>query len=171
MLNNAPPVMWVKGRRQQAPVSEDSPQEKYTVVRARALKNRESSAAGETHDDMKVLYEFWAHFLVRNFNPTMYSEFQKYAFEDAGNNATVGMKNLICYYDEVLISKKKVIPDTLALHYVELVKNEQANTESNGERPAFTRLRAAWRNGALDMKSRKKIDNLVDAKLKEELER
>jgi len=77
-----------------------------------------------------------------------------------------GMKNLISYYDEILNSKKKVIPETLARHYVELVKSEE-----NEERPAFQRLRAAWRNGALDMKSRKKIDNFVDPKLREELER
>jgi len=76
------------------------------------------------------------------------------------------MKNLISYYDEILNSKKKVIPETLARHYVELVKSEDSN-----DRPAFERLRAAWRNGALDMKSRKKIDNFVDPKLREELER
>jgi la-related protein 1 len=46
------------------------------------------------------------------------------------------------------------------------VKKEDPN-----DRPGFERLRAAWRNGALDMKSRKKIDNLVDPKLREELER
>ncbi len=77
-----------------------------------------------------------------------------------------GMRNLISFYDEILNSKKKVIPEALARHYVELVKSEEP-----GDRPAFERLRAAWRNGALDMKSRKKIDNLVDPKLREELER
>jgi la-related protein 1 len=96
----------------------------------------------------------------------MYTEFRRYAHEDAQDNANIGLKNLISYYDEILNSKKKVIPETLARHYVELVKNEDP-----GNRPAFEKLRAAWRNGALDMNSRKKIDNLVDAKLREELER
>lgn len=96
----------------------------------------------------------------------MYYEFRRYAFEDAHRNAMTGMKNLISYYDEILSSKKKVIPETLARHYVDLVKSEE-----RGSRPAFEKLRAAWRNGALDMKSRKKIDNLVDPKLREELER
>lgn len=159
--------MWVKGQKQQAPVSEHNTEESYSAVRARALKHRESSGPGETHPDMKLLYEFWAHFLCRNFNPNMYSEFRKYAFEDATQNKSVGMENLITYYDEILNSKKKTIPEPLARHYVELVKDE----ESNSERPAFAKLRAAWRNGALDMKSRKKIDNLVDAKLRAELER
>ena len=158
--------MWVKGQRQQAPVSEHNSEELYTSFRARALRHRQSFAASETHPDMKLLYEFWSHFLCRNFNASMYQEFRQLAFEDAKANSTSGMKNLISYYDELLNSKKKVIPEVLARHYVDLVK-----TEDIGERPAFERLRAAWRNGALDMKSRKKIDNLVDAKLRDELER
>ncbi|TVY54181.1 putative HTH La-type RNA-binding protein [Lachnellula cervina] len=165
-FGNGPPVMWVKGQRQQAPVSEQNSEESYTSFRARALKHRDASTPGETHADMKLLYEFWSHFLCRNFNLTMYNEFRSYAFEDSRLLALSGMKNLISYYDEILNSKKKVIPETLARHYVELVKSEDAN-----DRPAFERLRAAWRNGALDMKSRKKIDNFVDQKLKEELER
>lgn len=165
-FGNAPPVMWVKGQGRQAPVSEHNTEESYTAFRARALRYRDASAPAETHPDMKLLYEFWSHFLCRNFNLTMYHEFRRYAFEDSRAFAMCGMKNLISYYDEILNSKKKVIPETLARHYVELVKSEE-----NEERPAFQRLRAAWRNGALDMKSRKKIDNFVDPKLREELER
>jgi la-related protein 1 len=96
----------------------------------------------------------------------MYNEFRRYAFEDSRAFAMCGMKNLISYYDQILKSKNKVIPETLAQHYVELV-----NSEDNEERPAFQRLRVAWRDGALDMKSRKRIDNFVDSKLREELER
>lgn len=166
-FDNAPPVMWVKGQSQQAPVSEQNSQELYTHFRARALQNRANCAPGVLDADMKLLYEFWSHFLCRNFNARMYLEFRRYAFEDARENSMSGMKNLISYYDEVLNSKKKVIPEILARHYVELVNHERTATD----RPAFERLRAAWRNGALDMKSRKKIDNLVDAHLKEELER
>jgi len=59
----------------------------------------------------------------------------------------------------------------LARHYVDLVKHEKLTSDLDSDRPAFTKLRLAWRNGALDMKSRKKIDNLVDAALREELER
>lgn len=166
-MGNAPSVMWVKGKsRSQA----NGAAEKYTDVRARALRSRESSATPDTHHDMKVLYEFWAHFLVRNFNRNMYDEFRRYAFEDAQRNAPVGLEQLSRYYDQVL-SKPRVISDTLASHYIELVKHEKANTEPNSRTPAFTRLRAAWRNGALDMKSRKKVDNLVGSELKEELER
>jgi len=157
----------VKGQRQQALVSPGNSEELYTSFRARALKIREISAPGETHPDMKLLYEFWSHFLCRNFNATMYTEFRKYAFEDAQSNASSGMNNLINYYVEILNSKKKVIPDVLAMHYVDLVKNE----DTSGPRPALEKLRSTWRDGALDMKSRKRIDNLVDSKLRAELER
>jgi la-related protein 1 len=163
--------MWAKGQRQQAPISKDNTDELYTSVRARALRNRELSVSSETHPDMRLLYEFWSHFLCRNFNPTMYREFRQYAVADADANATAGMKSLISYYDETLNNKKKVIPDALARHYVDLVNLEKLSAESHSDRPAFTKLRSAWRNGALDMRSRKKIDNLVDPGLKAELER
>lgn len=158
--------MWVKGQSQQAPVSEQNLQESYTVFRARALLNRQSSPPGELHADMKHLYEFWSHFLCRNFNAKMYHEFRDCAYEDSRAQIPGGIKNLISYYDEVLNSKKKVIPEPIARHYVELVTYERDGVD----RPAFDRLRAALRNGALDLKSRKRIDGLVDAKLKEELE-
>ncbi|KAH7329982.1 hypothetical protein BKA65DRAFT_47309 [Rhexocercosporidium sp. MPI-PUGE-AT-0058] len=166
-FNNGPPVMWVKGQKQQAFVSPGSSEELYTKFRARALQHRDTSAPGESHADMKLLYEFWSHFLCRNFNAAMYHEFRNFAFEDAQSKAMSGVNSLISYYAEVLSSKKKVIPSVLALHYVDLVKNE----DPSGPRPALEKLRVAWRDGALDMKSRKRIDNLVDSKLREELER
>jgi la-related protein 1 len=157
--------MWVKNH-EQASISEHNTQESYTAFHARTLKKREHSAPGEITSDMKLLYEFWSHFLCRNFNLTMYNDFRKYALEDAREKSMIGMKNLISYYDQVLLNKERVIHDVLAQHYVETVKNE-----GDGERPALEKLRAAWRNGALELKSRKKIDNLVDPQLREELDR
>jgi la-related protein 1 len=168
VFGNAPPVMWVKGQKDQAPVTEANKNEPYNAIRARALRHRETSPPSETDNDMKLLYEFWSHFLVRNFNPRMYEEFRKCAIDDYHNRQNMfGMTNLVQYYDEVLKSKNKVIPDILAKHYVDVVKGE----DPSRERIAFAKLRAAWRNGAVEMKSRKKISNLVDHELREELER
>jgi la-related protein 1 len=160
--------MWAKGQKQQSPMSKDNIDELYTDVRDRALRTREPPTSG-IHSDMKLLYEFWSHFLCRNFNPTMYYEFRKFALEDAENNIMDGTRSLISYYDETLNNKKKVIPEVLAGHYVDLVRLEKAS--SSADRPAFTKLRSSWRNGALDLKSRKRIGELVGPELKAELER
>lgn len=97
----------------------------------------------------------------------MYQEFRQIAFEDAAKqDSAVGIKNLIQYYDESILSQK-VISDDIARDFVDLVKKEKSGLE----RPAFDKLRAAWRNGAFNMKNRKKIDNIIDADLKAELER
>ncbi|KFX93511.1 hypothetical protein V490_04801 [Pseudogymnoascus sp. VKM F-3557] len=170
VFGNAPPVMWLKSQSEQPTTSttsapEPKTNEPYNEIRSRALQNR--TPTGDINNDMKVLYQFWAHFLIRNFNPAMYEEFRRCAFEDSARGAMFGVNLLVTYYDEVLNSKKRTIPEVFARHFVELVRGE----DKSAGRPAFTRLRAAWRNGALDMKSRKKVDGFVDAGLREELER
>lgn len=170
VFGSAPPVMWLKSQSEQPTTTtssapEPKTNEPYNEIRTRALQNR--TPTGDINNDMKVLYQFWAHFLIRNFNPAMYEEFRRCAFEDSSRGAMFGVNLLVTYYDEVLNSKKRTIPEVFARHFVELVRGE----EKTGGRPAFTRLRAAWRNGALDMKSRKKVDGFVDAGLREELER
>lgn len=165
--NDAPSVMWAKSPQSpQQPTEPADKGELYTELCARAFKRRENLKIGDSNSDMRILYGFWSHFLVRNFNLSMYSDFRRCAHEDARNQDFFGLTNLITYYDEILKSKRKVIPETLARHYVELVKNE----DNLSNRPGFQKLRAAWRNGALDLKSRKRLDGLLDSQLREELE-
>ena len=165
---NPSPVFWVKDK--ETPIDSlpnDLTHESYNIFRRTALQQRDSSDTGNCHRDMDVLYQFWSHFLIRNFNTRMYDEFKQLASDDASQRQSyVGIRNLIQYYDEAIASQK-VISDEISRDFVELVKKEAAAAN----RPAFTKLRAAWRNGALNMKNRKKINEIIDPELRAELER
>ncbi|MCJ1400154.1 hypothetical protein MMC11_003358 [Xylographa trunciseda] len=164
----ASPVFWVKD--QEAPIDDlpnDLTHESYTVFRRNALKQREQSPLGQCHRDMDILFQFWSHFLIRNFNTRMYEEFRQLAFEDStARDSTTGLRNLVMYYDASILGQK-VVSDDLARDYVELVRLEA----SRQEKVAFDKLRAAWRNGALNLKNRVKIDKILDPDLKIDLER
>ncbi|KAL8629418.1 hypothetical protein Q9189_004868 [Teloschistes chrysophthalmus] len=166
--NVSPPVFWVKNK--DSPIDslpEGVTHEPYHVFRRNALQQRGVSSSGVCPSDLKLLYEFWSHFLVRNFNTRMYHEFRQIAFDDANNRqSTVGVEKLIQYYNESILSPKDIVSDQIASDFLSLVGNEG----QSHERPAFDRLRAAWRNGAFNIQNRKKLDSIMDPSLKAEIE-
>ena len=163
-------VYWVKEQDKDMPVEQlpsGLTSEPYVQLRLKALEQRNQAATGTCPYDLDVLYQFWCHFLIRNFNNRMYTEFQYYANEDAKERHNfTGLQNLVKFYSQSL-SSHNPIRDRVVKDYVELVKNEPAELKN----AAFKELRGAWRNGALNLKNRKKLADIVSEVLKEKLDK
>lgn len=140
----------------------------YPAFRQSALTQRERLPSGPCVYDMQVLYDFWAHYLIRNFNENTYKEFRQLASEDEEQRSSnFGMRSLVQYYNEALLGQRIVPSDIVPSDFIEFVKKEAVESD----RPLFKNLRAAWRNGAFNHKNRAKIIKIIDEGLRADLER
>ena len=116
---------------------------------------------------MHILYNFWSHYLVRDFNLKMYDEFFLLAHDDMEKkSSTFGMHRLQAYYHKALVSDF-LIQDQVAMDYASFVQAEDRFDEYD----ALSNLRSAWRNGATNMRNRKKLGEYMSSELKADLDR
>lgn len=160
-------VFWVRDNDQpMGNLPSDLVPEPYVQLRLKALEQRGQAATGNCPYDLEVLYQFWSHFLIRNFNNRMYREFKYYAEADAAERHSFsGKKTLLKYYGQAL-SSTYPIPTCVLNDYITTVKSEGPKADG----AAFKQLRQAWRNGALNLRNRKKLTEAVDESLKVLLE-
>lgn len=138
--------------------------EEYLSLRELALSQRV-----QNHFDgaLVPLYPLWAEFLSapNQFNVGMYEDFKTWALEDAEKGNDNGKKHLVKFYDTMLTGKTPM-SDRISNDVVEI-----ARKESGPERPTWLKLRAAWRNGATNLKTRKRLSDLLSQEEQGELDR
>ncbi|RMD40237.1 hypothetical protein DV735_g4891, partial [Chaetothyriales sp. CBS 134920] len=123
----------------------------YPQARESAFRNRELGLA----DAMATMYSFWSSFLVDNFNLGMYQEFKTTSLQDLSRGDDAGIKHLMLYFDKALKSRSP-IADAVAVDLASFLRDE-----ADGKARVYKMIRVAWRNGALNLKTRKKIGDLL----------
>ena len=123
----------------------------YPECHADSFRNRSLGVP----DAMKTLYNFWSIFLVDKFNLGMYQDFKTVALQDLSEGDDSGVTYLMLYYQAVLKNKPPV-SDAVASDLVRFLRDE-----ADGNATVYKIMRLAWRNGALNLKTRKRIGDLL----------
>lgn len=96
----------------------------------------------------------------------MYNDFRFFAIDDVTNGSYFGMDHLLEYYDHALFRQEQPVRKRIARDFVNLAKAE----ELQGDQCVFKRLRAAWRNGEMNFRSRKILQEVMDWELRSSLD-
>lgn len=114
---------------------------------------------------MKPMYSFWANFLVDKFNDGMYNEFKSLADSDAREGDLIGVQHLVSYFQGALKSSA-ALSERVALDMVTLLREEK-----DPSRTVFKMMRLAWRDGSLNLKTRKRIGDILSSEEKAEFDK
>ncbi|KIX04919.1 uncharacterized protein Z518_05790 [Rhinocladiella mackenziei CBS 650.93] len=133
----------------------------YQSLHDVAFQQRQHGVEGA----LEPLYSFWSDFLVDKFNLGMYQEFKTSAVNDLQEGNDSGMTHLVRYYGK-LLSGPVPVSERLASDMVTLAREEKRD-----DRPIFHTLRAAWRNGATNMKTMKRLSDILTAEEKAEFDK
>ncbi|KAJ9609880.1 hypothetical protein H2200_006209 [Cladophialophora chaetospira] len=114
---------------------------------------------------LEPLYNFWTDFLVDKFNLGMYQEFSNIAISEQQEGNDSGILHLVRFFGKILAGPA-AISERLASDMVNLSREDKID-----KRPVLQVLRAAWRNGATNMKTIKRLGDVLSAEEKAELDK
>lgn len=114
---------------------------------------------------LEPLYSFWTDFLADKFNSGMYQEFKETAQGEAQEGNPAGLGHLNRYFAK-LLSGPIPVSERLASDMVALAREDKGS-----DRSLFQILRGAWRNGATNMKTIKRLGAEFTVEEKEQLDK
>ncbi|EXJ77633.1 hypothetical protein A1O3_09861 [Capronia epimyces CBS 606.96] len=114
---------------------------------------------------LEPLYSFWSDFLMDKFNVGMYQEFKSTAVNDVQQGNGGGMAHLVRFYGK-LLGGPVPVSERLASDMVALLREDKSK-----DRAIFHALRTAWRNGATNLKTIKRLRDVLTAEEKADLDK